>query len=109
MTDNQIPNPYLRWPGNARIRRARKTAELLGLRLSNLRSRQGTWADIWVLTPERTFDEVEAELYRIAKAAADARDAAYARSPRNQGKKHSVEEQPTKPKLKLIDLHAENQ
>jgi hypothetical protein len=45
-----------------RIRRARKMAKQLGLRISNLRSLDGTGADLWVLAEPRSFDEVEAEL-----------------------------------------------
>jgi hypothetical protein len=49
-----------------RIRRARKIAKQLGLRLTNLRSLNGTGSDIWALVEERSFNDVEAELLERA-------------------------------------------
>ena len=63
-----------------RIRRARKMAKQLGLRISNLRSLNGTGADLWVLAEPRSFDEVEAELMERMRERQSFQDHSYAKA-----------------------------
>jgi hypothetical protein len=63
-----------------RIRRARKLAKQLGVRLSNLRGLDGSGDGGWVLAVPRSFDEVEAELLVRMRQREHVQDHTYTRA-----------------------------
>src|SRR5262249_11051693 len=63
-----------------RIRRARRLAKQLGLRLSNLRGLDGGGDGGWVLAEPRSFDEVEAELMERMRERQNFQDHTYAKA-----------------------------